>query len=345
MTGCKATGRGGGIYASLPASTAGSPLVFAPNLTLVNNNAGSDGGGAYVQVAAGTVELFSWTATSNNAGSSGGGVAVTAEGVFVNQSTFQSNIATGSGGGLFVNASRAAISSSALEDNGAGVYGAALALVNNNCTLSSTRVVGNVAHLLGPAIFSFDPNDGLPQVDPSCLVGNNTGGPCAVSPFATWPRSVSAAARLSAYVAASSSVTFSVKLVDGYGHMVCGPAAVDNYKASLVLSSGLSVTPSTYASSETPFALQYGSVALYSGAAFSGLNGNYSVVIAADGVPQVSNDTMSIGFVLESCSPACAAGACVGGPYQVTCTACTNHFHGRNCDVCYPGTVDRFFWG
>ena len=119
-----ATNYGGGVY-----WTSGTQSVSPPgnNNLLVNNSAGRDGGGLYLQTFMLAPALTNWTLQGNSATANGGGIYV-GQGTWTLQGfTFTSNSAPSSGGGAYLSGSQllqdCSFTGNSTATNGGGLFG------------------------------------------------------------------------------------------------------------------------------------------------------------------------------------------------------------------------------
>ncbi|MCB9675637.1 MAG: putative metal-binding motif-containing protein [Alphaproteobacteria bacterium] len=151
VTGCLATGNGGGIHVSSGAT------VDLTNVDLTGNSAGGNGGGLWTGAPlTGTdLNLFDNTATN------GGGVFVASGALHLISSTFDNNAATGNGGGLYLGGSNGRIDDAVFTLNqapsgdGGGVYltGAGHDFLTNLRLVENSAADGGAIYLRNTADF------------------------------------------------------------------------------------------------------------------------------------------------------------------------------------------------
>ena len=171
-------GYGGGIF--LGVSPTGSGGLILRNCNIVDNNAGFDGGGAYIVDVIGT-EIYSSAVTGNTA-IYGGGMLLENLALTVQDSNFLNNNAQEGGAAFISNGNNVNISSCGITGNSAimpqgsgleGGLGGGLALWQSYGQITNCLMSSNSAADEGGAVFAEGYADSMLQIA-NCLITNNT---------------------------------------------------------------------------------------------------------------------------------------------------------------------------
>ncbi len=161
-------------------SSGGGVGVFTPNVTIeacaITNNVASgvgNGGGVWVQQAAGMV-IDSTLITNNSASGSGGGILAAFSDLTISDSDISFNTAGGDGGGVWIEGGSHLIEGSELRLNQAA-DGAGLYVIEAEMTLFKSQLLGNIASGEGGGVeFSFPLGAGY-QIHESTIADNQAG--------------------------------------------------------------------------------------------------------------------------------------------------------------------------